>query len=232
MLESVLVEGAARGAGRSAVDADVLRTDAAGALRSLAHAFVAHDLDPALLTEIVGTTERWCEQVAERPLRSRSVEEYLSDVTVPVRDDGEVIDHFAECPLSGPANPFAIVMSAHREGDEAVIVVRLGPGHEGVPGRSHGGVVAALLDEVNGFVTSMLAIPAVTGELVVRYHEPTPIGEEIELRGRVVSRVGRKVVIECWASSGGTRLASATAVQVLVDPVVAASRSAEAASGI
>ena len=46
---------------------------------------------------------------------------------------------------------------------------RCGAAHEGAPGRSHGGVVAGLFDDVFGFVLDVVQEPAFTGELTIRY---------------------------------------------------------------
>ena len=59
---------------------------------------------------------------------------------------------FPDCVVSGMANPMGIGARLWREGEEAVCQVTLGPAFEGAPGRAHGGVVAALIDETMGLV--------------------------------------------------------------------------------
>jgi len=195
-----------------------LRVRLAASLRRLSHALVAHEVDTHLLEEMSGESKSWLERVEQGPSRVRKVVSYVQEVTGPGVQDGQAFEHFLDCPLSGRSNPFAIEMSARREGDEAVVLVTLGEGHEGVPGRSHGGIVAAVLDEVNGFVTTMLKVPTVTGELTVRYHQPTPIGKQLEFRGRVVTRTRRKLIVEIIGICEGREICSASAVQVIVDP--------------
>ena len=41
--------------------------------------------------------------------------------------------------------------------------------HEGAPNRSHGGIVAALFDDVFGFVLGVIHQAAFTGDLYIRY---------------------------------------------------------------
>ena len=94
----------------------------------------------------------------------------------------------------------------------------LGPAFEGAPGRAHGGTVAALLDEVMGFVLSIHATPAYTGRLTVTYRAPTPLGVELEMRARLRSRHGRKLRIEAHARHDTSLVAQAEGLFIAVDP--------------
>ena len=69
---------------------------------------------------------------------------------------------YDERPISGRASPWGLDLDIHREGDEVVAALTLRSAHEGAPGRSHGGIVAALFDDVYGFVLTILAQPAFT----------------------------------------------------------------------
>ena len=132
--------------------------------------------------------------------------------------DGVRIDHFPDCVISGHANPLGVAIVVHREGDEAVARVRLGPAFEGAPGRSHGGVVAGIFDDVLGNVLTIVGQPAFTAELTVRYLAPTPIGVELEYRGRLARRQGRKLWIdgECRAPDGSV-VTSASGLFIAID---------------
>jgi acyl-coenzyme A thioesterase PaaI-like protein len=105
-----------------------------------------------------------------------------------------------------------------RDGEEAVLRTTLGAAFEGAPGRAHGGIVAALFDEVMGFVLSVHATTAYTGNLTVTYRAPTPIGVELELRSRLRSRHGRKLRIVAEARHGETLVAEADGLFIAVDP--------------
>lgn len=63
------------------------------------------------------------------------------------------------------------------------------PGHQGYPGRLHGGVAATLLDETIGRAISVRDPGAwgVTVELTVRYRKPVPLDGEV----RAVARITR-----------------------------------------
>ena len=113
-----------------------------------------------------------------------------------------------------------------REGDDVVARVTIGPAFEGAPGRSHGGVVAAIFDDVLGGLLRLLQQPAYTGELTVHYLAPTPIEEPLEFRARVEQVDGRKIdtVAEAFAlAPDGTRthVATGTARFIAIDTYVA-----------
>ena len=137
------------------------------------------------------------------------------------------MEHFPDCVVSGSANPMGIATSMRREGDEAVARVTLGPAFEGAPGRAHGGVVAALVDDVMGYVLNILETPAFTGELKVRYNAPTPVGVEIEFRGRLRERTGRRLHIDAEATHDGRTIATGQGLFIAI-PV---ERFAEATGG-
>jgi acyl-coenzyme A thioesterase PaaI-like protein len=83
------------------------------------------------------------------------------------------------------------------------------PFHTAVPGYVYGGLLASLID-CHGTGTAAAAmyraegramdtLPAfrfVTGSLHVTYLKPTPLGVELEIRGRVKEIKGRKVVVD------------------------------------
>jgi acyl-coenzyme A thioesterase PaaI-like protein len=61
------------------------------------------------------------------------------------------------------------------------------PEHQSYPGRLHGGVAAAILDETIGRAITMLhpGIWGVTAELKVRFRRPVPLDEPIRAVGRI-----------------------------------------------
>jgi predicted thioesterase len=68
-----------------------------------------------------------------------------------------------------------------------------------------------------GFVLTIHESPAYTAELTVRYKQPTPVGEEIEFRARLVDRRGRLLNIEAEATdAAGTKIATATGLFITI----------------
>lgn len=192
------------------------RIAAATMLRELGHALVGHEVEDDVLALVARTAEQLLSEVRSGPARSRPVEEMKRDLFAGPPEDLESMDHFPDCVVSGLANPMGIAMRAHREGDEAVSRVTLGPAFEGAPGRAHGGVVAAVFDDTMGFVLSMQRVPAFTGRLTVSYRAPTPVGEELEFRARLRVREGRKLVIEGRALRNGDCLAEAEGLFIAI----------------
>jgi len=65
--------------------------------------------------------------------------------------------------------------------------------HQSYPDRMHGGVIAALLDEVVGRAVQIGApdVWGVTAELQVRYLKPVPIEEQIYIAGGITRNASR-----------------------------------------
>lgn len=194
------------------------RAHAAAALRRLGHALMGHEAAPDLLERVSAAAHRVATDLEQQPPRQRDlVEQKRRMFDVDVADGARVV-HFDECFVSGPWNPMGIAMDVRREGDEAVAEVELGPAFEGAPGRSHGGIVAAVFDDVLGYLLTLLRQPAFTGELTVHYLAPTPIGQQLQFRARVTGRDGRKIRSEAEATdAAGKVVARATGLFISVD---------------
>ena len=141
------------------------RIDTAMVVRQLAHGLVSHRVDVSLLHRIATEVEAFVAEVEGSPLRSR-LEEMASNPRFAaamesgtmsgVVDDGAFVDLFHDSPVSGSANPLSIGLRIRRDDNESVGTVTLAPGWEGAPGRSHGGVVAACVDETIGGLLPIL----------------------------------------------------------------------------
>jgi acyl-coenzyme A thioesterase PaaI-like protein len=208
-------------------DTFAARVRAADALRRLGHAVVGHDPDVTTFDDIARQVEAWLPAIEASPRRQRAVDHMKRKLFSTAPGEGEPMEHFPDCVVSGSANPMGIATSMRREGDEAVARVTLGAAFEGAPGRAHGGVVAALFDDTMGYVLNILETPAFTGELKVRYNAPTPVGVEIEFRARLRERRGRRLHIDSEATHDGATIATAEGLFISI-PV---ERFAEAARG-
>ncbi len=196
---------------------DQQRADAAAALRRLGHAFMRHEVNAEVLERIVEATERTIERIEATPPRKRDlldIKQRMFDVEIP---DGGRVSHFDECFVSGSQNPMGIAIEVRREGDEAVADVHLGAAFEGAPGRSHGGIVAAVFDDVCGYLTTLHRSPAFTGSLTVNYLAATPIEQPLEFRARVVGRDGRRMLVSAEARAGERVIATADATFITVE---------------
>ncbi len=72
--------------------------------------------------------------------------------------------------------------------------------HQSYPGRLHGGLVTAMLDEAIGravMASGGSTLWGVTAEFTTRFRKPVPLGVELRVVGRVVKVEGR-----VWEGSG------------------------------
>jgi acyl-coenzyme A thioesterase PaaI-like protein len=208
----------ARGGAAPSTQVLEARTEAATALRRLGHALVGHEVDPATLQRITRLVEDVLPVVEAGAGRSRPVDDMKRQLFDEAPGDGEALEHFPDCVVSGLANPMGVAITVRRDGDDAVARVTLGAAFEGAPGRAHGGIVAAVFDDTMGFVLSMERSPAFTGSLTVTYHAPTPIGEELEFRCRLRERVDRKLWMEGEATAGGATIVTAEGLFIAIPP--------------
>lgn len=136
-------------------------------------------------------------------------------------------DDFAHCYGCGRLNPGGLHLRTAWDGDETVTRFTPRPEHTALPGFVYGGLIASLIDchamgtasaaaeRAEGREIGEAAAPRfVTASLEVDYLRPTPLGPELELRGRVTSRSERKAVIEVVLSAGGAVTARGEVVAV------------------
>jgi acyl-coenzyme A thioesterase PaaI-like protein len=182
------------------------------AVRDLGHALVGHNNPEELLEMVAMSVEAMAVQLARGSHRSRPGRDMQNRAAEPPPADGEVFVSHPDRPISGAASPWGVDLEVTREGTEVVGRCTLRAAHEGAPGRSHGGVVAATFDDLFGFVLTVAQIPAAfTGELTVRYVAGTPLFQELVLRARLVGQERRKLFITGEMHAGEQLIATAAA---------------------
>jgi acyl-coenzyme A thioesterase PaaI-like protein len=88
-----------------------------------------------------------------------------------------------------PSNATGLQLRFRREGARVRATYRIPDRFHGAPGVAHGGIVAAILDEVSCAAAVFVADQyVVTGELVIRYERPVPIDTPLELEAEIVDR--------------------------------------------
>jgi len=200
---------------------DELRASAAGKLRAIGHSFVARDLTDEQLRELSEHLDAISSLVEDAPARVRVVDPHTASkfsMHAPDQESRTSKQLFADSVVSGNANPLGIGAELWRDGDLAIMEVTLGKAFEGAPGRAHGGVVAALIDETMGVVLSIAEVLAFTAQLDITYRAPTPIGHPIRVTAWLTKHEGRKLSIEAKVEDGETLIANATALFISVDP--------------
>jgi acyl-coenzyme A thioesterase PaaI-like protein len=105
------------------------------------------------------------------------------------------------CFVCGRENPVGLKVKwdEHEEAGELRGTVTIPEHFNGYPGVTHGGIVAAVLDETAGRTILMdggFEDLMVTARLEVVYRRPTPTGVPLEAVGRLLRRIGTRAEAE------------------------------------
>jgi len=136
-------------------------------------------------------------------------------------------EELSHCYGCGKNNPQGHQIKSYWEGDESVAHFTPASYHTAIPGFVYGGLIASLID-CHGTGTASAAayraagralgtVPAlrfVTGSLQVSYLAPTPLGVELELRGKPVEVKEKKVVVDITVSANGKVTAKGQVIAV------------------
>lgn len=107
---------------------------------------------------------------------------------------GDVLERYRHCFVCGDKNRKGLQINFHYEEGKAKARFTPAAEYEGYRNILHGGILAAVLDEV--MVKAVLAegIPAVTSRMDIRYRLPAAIGEELFLEGWVTQVKSRLIM--------------------------------------
>ena len=136
-------------------------------------------------------------------------------------------DDYSHCFGCGRLNHAGHQLKTRVDGDETISRFTPRPHDMALPGYVYGGLLASLLD-CHGMATAAAAavrndgrevgdVPSpryVTAALHVDYLKPTPLGSELEIRGRVEEFSARKVKLQAWVVAGGETTVRAAIVAV------------------
>ncbi len=120
-----------------------------------------------------------------------------------------------DCLLCGSNNPVSLGLRYTRT-EENCVETSFQPSRwqQGYCGILHGGVIASLLDSAMTHCLFQQGIEAVTAQLHVRYHHPSPCTgqENYTLGARLLESRHKLLKLEAWLDLGQQRTASAEAV--------------------
>ena len=136
-------------------------------------------------------------------------------------------ENVAHCYGCGALNELGHQIKTYWDGDDTLTKYNPRAEHTAIPGFVYGGLIASLID-CPGTGTAAAAMDRsenrpmdseppfrfVTGSLHVDYLKPTPMGVELEIRGRVKEIRGRKVIVEAEVSANGVITARGELVAV------------------
>lgn len=100
----------------------------------------------------------------------------------------------SQCFVCGRNNPYGLHLNFYETGPgELTSHVKIPQHFQGYPGVVHGGIIAAILDEVTGrvFMQANQHRFLVTAKLDLRYRKPVPVGQELVVKARAIRDTGR-----------------------------------------
>ncbi len=102
---------------------------------------------------------------------------------------------FRYSPVIGPLNPIAPPFRFWFEDGVVHGEGRFTTAYNGPPAGTHGGLVAAAMDELLGLTGVMTGNHGFTGTLSIRYERLSPLNEDLTMQARVERTEGRKTFI-------------------------------------
>jgi uncharacterized protein (TIGR00369 family) len=120
-------------------------------------------------------------------------------VTIPI-DDGR-------CFACGPDNPIGLRLLFEPKGEGVYATITLAPEFQGWQDIAHGGIAMALLDEAMAHAAGHAGHRGMTASVNVRFRKPVPIGQKLELFGKVTWQRRNVIGLEAQISdASGTVL--------------------------
>lgn len=182
----------------------------ASELRRGMHLLVGREPSVDDLTGLAGSLRGLFDQLDAAPRRVRGTRPWQGPEALSPPADGELFADSVDRPVSGSGNPFSVPMVVQRQGDAVVSTVTLDAAFEGAPGRSHGGFVSAIFDDLFGSLPMLQNKIAFTASLTVNYVAPSPVFEPVLFRGWIERVEGRKIFVAGEAHHGETLVTTAT----------------------
>ena len=110
--------------------------------------------------------------------------------------------------VMGHTNPQAPPLTlTHGEGTSSGTLT-LGERFVGAPGLVHGGVIAAIFDQICGTCAVMADLPGLTVELNVRYLKPAHVHLPLTFTATIASHTGRRVLVDGTCMEAGETVAT------------------------
>ncbi len=177
---------------------------AAAAMRRLNQALANRRVDDEVLDEVTATVEATTQRLEQGTLRAK-IDDMLTRPYLREIYEGQYFplplgpgDEIEFDPFSiggGVLHPSSVNVKYFKESDDSVTgEAVVDPMFAGPPERTHGGVVALIIDELMGALNRMRGRQAYTGRLTVHYHAGTPLGVPLRLRAWIDHTSGRKIV--------------------------------------
>ncbi len=136
-------------------------------------------------------------------------------------------EDFSHCYGCGRLNEHGLQIKSYWDGEESVVKFLPNEHHIAIPGFVYGGLIASLIDcHCVGTAAAATyraqgrdmdtepSLRFVTGSLKVNYLAPTPLGVELEIRGKVIEIKEKKVVVDATLLANNKVCATGNVVAV------------------
>lgn len=107
------------------------------------------------------------------------------------------------CYACGSANEHGLHMQFRLEGDRTVCDYTPLAFQQGYPGRVHGGVVSAMIDEAMGWAVYHAREWGATARLNVRFRRPVPLDEPLRVEAWIVRNKHRMIELRAEVKNAG-----------------------------
>lgn len=124
-------------------------------------------------------------------------------------DENDLTAVMPYSPVSGRRNPVSPPVRLWRNGEEVAGEVTFSPTYAGPPNSVHGGIIAAVFDELLSMANVITGAAGYTGTLTIKYHRKTPLNTPVELWAKNVRTDGRKQLSRAEMRVSGEVTASA-----------------------
>ncbi len=199
-------------------DADP-KAQLAAAIHAGADLLNSRTVEPQILDEARSLVEQANSLLAAGVARTEEERllDFASQMVVPlgapIVEDGTVFEAFLASPFSGKHNALRPTSVSYRSVDGEVHgEVLVGPAFEGAPGRAHGGLTAAIFDDLMGAMQRVTGLSGYTLTLEVTYLAKLPIDEIVMFRAWQVESTDKTFTVDGEAVHDGTTVATARGV--------------------
>ena len=196
----------------------------ARALHEAADLLVGHGHSDEALTEALRLVEELTETLRDGEKLSKEhrvlvfASEMVGNFGAEIPDDGEVFDAFALSPFSGAENPLRPThLKYERVGDEIHAEMVAGVAYEGATDRSHGGLTAAVFDDLMGALQRIVGHYGYTQSLEVVYLGRVPIDDTVTFIARLESVEEQTFTMTAEATYDGEVVATSTGIFTALD---------------
>lgn len=126
------------------------------------------------------------------------------------------------CYACGSANEHGLHMQFRREGERTVCEYAPAAFQQGYPGRMHGGVVSAMIDEAMGWAVYHERQWGATARLNIRYRRPVPMDRPLRVEAWMTRNRGRLMELRAeMRDEAGELLADGDGTFMKLDPAMA-----------